>query len=72
MAKFHISTMTSPNGNISALLSLCKGNPPVTGGFPSQMPVTRNFDIFFDLQTNEQTIGVPVIWDVIVLIMTSQ
>ena len=31
----------------SALLALCDGNPPVTGGFPSQRPVTRSFDIFF-------------------------
>ena len=30
----------------SALLSLCEGNPPVTGAFPSQRPVTRSFDIF--------------------------
>ena len=33
----------------SALLALCEGNPPVTGGFPSQRPVTRSFDVFFDL-----------------------
>ena len=30
-----------------ALLALCEGNPPVTGGFPSQRPVTRSFDVFF-------------------------
>ena len=34
----------------SASLALCAGNSPVTGEFPSQMPVTRNFDIFFDLR----------------------
>ena len=33
--------------SFSALLSLCEGNPPVTGGFPSQRPVTRSFDVFF-------------------------
>ena len=27
----------------------CWGGPPVTGGFPSQRPVTRSFDIFFDV-----------------------
>ena len=32
---------------LSALLALCEGNPPVIGGFPSQRPVTRNFDVFF-------------------------
>ena len=26
----------------SALLALCEGNPPVTGGFPSQRPVTHD------------------------------
>ena len=34
----------------SALLAPCEGNPPVTGGFPSQRPVTRSFDIFFELR----------------------
>ena len=34
----------------SALLALCAGNPPVTGEFPSQRPVTRSFDVFFDLR----------------------
>ena len=33
----------------SALLALCEGNSPVTGEFPSQRPVTLNFDAFFDL-----------------------
>ena len=38
----------------SALLALCEGNPPVTGGFPSQRPGTRSFDIFFDLCLNKR------------------
>ena len=29
----------------SSLLALCDGNPPVTGGFPSQKPVTRIYDV---------------------------
>ena len=33
----------------SALLDHCAGNSPVTGEFPSQRPVTRSFDVFFDL-----------------------
>ena len=33
----------------SVLLALCQGNPPVYGRLPSQRPVTRNFDVFFDL-----------------------
>ena len=49
-----IYTMTSSNGNISALLALCEGNSPVTGEVPSQRPVTRSFDVFFDLCLNQQ------------------
>ena len=45
-----IVKMTSSNEKISALLALCAGNSPVTGEFPSQRPVTRNFDVFFDLR----------------------
>ena len=37
------------NGNISALLAICAGNSPVIGEFPPQKPVTRSFDVFFDL-----------------------
>ena len=29
----------------SALLAFCAGNSPVTGEFPTQRPVTRNFDV---------------------------
>ena len=32
---------------------LC-GNSPVTSEFPSQRPVTRIFDLFFDLRQNKQ------------------
>ena len=38
----------------SVLLALCEGNPSVTVGFPSQRPVTRSFDVFFDLPLNKQ------------------
>ena len=34
----------------SALLAICAGNSPVTGGFPSQRPVTQSLDVFFDLR----------------------
>ena len=37
----------------SALLTICAGNSPVTSEFPTQRPVTRSFDIFFDLCLNE-------------------
>ena len=36
------------------VLALCEGNPPVTGGFPSQIPVTRSFDTFFDRRWNKR------------------
>ena len=42
--------MTSSNGNISALLAFCVWNSPVTGEFPAQRPMTRSFDVFFDLR----------------------
>ena len=34
----------------SALLAICAGNSPVPGEFPPQRPVTRSFDVFFDLR----------------------
>ena len=47
--------ITSPNGNKkSVLLALCAGNSMVTGEFPSQRPVTLNFDVFFDLCLSKQ------------------
>ena len=63
----------------SALLALCMGDStgpggfPSIGGFPSERPVTRSFDIFFDLRLNKRLskqIETPVIWDIIALIMT--
>ena len=37
----------------SALLALCAGNSPDIGEFPSQRPVTRSFDVIFDLRLNK-------------------
>ena len=37
----------------SVLLAICAGNSPVTGEFPSQRPMTRSFDVFFDLCLNK-------------------
>ena len=36
------------------LLAICAGNSPVTAEFPAQMPVTRNFDVFFVLLLNKR------------------
>ena len=37
----------------SALLDICAGNSPVPGEFPTQRPVTRSFDVYFDLRPNK-------------------
>ena len=39
---------------ISALLVIGAGSSPVTGEFPAQRPVTRSFDVFFDLRLNKR------------------
>ena len=41
----------------SALLAICAGNSPVAGEFPAQRPVTRSFDVFFDLRLNIRLIS---------------
>ena len=38
----------------SALLAICAGNSPVPGEFPAQRPVTRSFDVLFDLRPNKR------------------
>ena len=39
---------------ISALLAICAGNSPASSEFPAQRPVTRSFDVFFDLYLNKR------------------
>ena len=47
----YVHMMTSSDGNIFRVTGpLCT---PVTGEFPSQRPVTRSFDVFFDLRLNK-------------------
>ena len=38
----------------SALLAICAGNSPVPGEFPTQRPMTRSFDVYFDLRPNKR------------------
>ena len=39
----------------SALLAICAVNQsPVSGEFPAQRPVTRSFDVLFDLLLNKR------------------
>ena len=47
--------MTSSNGNIFYVTShLCGEFTGVPGEFPAQRPVTRGFDVFFDLRMNKR------------------
>ena len=46
--------MTSSNGNIFRVLAIRAGNSPVPGECPTQRPVTRSFDVFFDLRPNKR------------------
>ena len=41
----------------SALLAICAGNSPVPGEFPTQRPVTRSFDVYFDLRPNKRWVN---------------
>ena len=38
----------------STLLAIYAGNSPVPGEFPAQRPVTRSFDVIFDLRMNKR------------------
>ena len=38
----------------SALPAICAGTSPVPGEFPTQRPVTRSFDVCFDLRLNKR------------------
>ena len=38
----------------SMLLAICAGNSPIPGEFPAKRPVTRSFDVFFDLRLNKR------------------
>ena len=45
--------MTSSNGNIFRVTGPLCGEFTGPGEFPTQRPVTRSFDVFFDLRRNE-------------------
>ena len=46
----------------SASLAICAGNSPIPGEFPSQRPVTRSFDVLFDLHPNKRLSKQPWGW----------
>ena len=52
--KIHKTWWRQQMETFSALLAICAGNSPVTGEFPAQKPVTRSFDVFFDLRLNKR------------------
>ena len=57
-AWWHLKSPASPwrrhqMETFSALLAICAGNSPVPDEFPAQRPVTRSFDVFFDLRPNK-------------------
>ena len=54
LAPSHYTWWRHQMETFSALLALCAGNSPVAGEFPAQRPVTRSFDVSFDLRLNKQ------------------
>ena len=46
--------MTSSNGNIFRVTGPLRGEFTGPGEFPAQRPVTRSFDVFFDLRLNKR------------------
>ena len=52
--KFIIILWRHQMETFSALLAVCAGNSPVTGELSSQRPVTRSFDVLFDLSQNKR------------------
>ena len=56
MLKIHVGSFLTwwrqQMETFSALLAICADNSPVPGELSAQRPVTRSFDIFFDLRLN--------------------
>ena len=46
----------------SALQAICKGTSPVPGEFPAQRPVTRSFNVLFDLRLNKRFSKQSICW----------
>ena len=46
--------MTSSNGSSFRITGHLCGNSPVSGEIPAQRPVSRGFDVFFDLRPNKR------------------
>ena len=65
-SKFHPQAlklmMTSSNGNIVRVTGPLCGEFTGPGEFPPQRPVTRSFDVFFDLRLNKRLSKQPWGW----------
>ena len=57
-----LSTMTSSNGNIFRVTGPLCGEFTGPGEFPTQRPVTRSFDVFFDLRLHDRLSKQPWGW----------
>ena len=57
-----LSMMTSSNGNIFRVTGPLCGEFTGPGEFPAQRPVTRSFDVFFDLRLNKRLSKQPWGW----------
>ena len=42
---------------METFVAICAGNSAVPGEFPAQRPVTRSFDVFFDLRLNDDWVN---------------
>ena len=62
MGKIGWYMMTSSNGNISRVTGPLCGEFTGPGEFPTQRPVTRNFDVFFDLRLYKRLSKQPRGW----------
>ena len=62
MASITKYMMTSSNGNIFRVTGPLCGEFTGPGEFPTQRPVTRSFDVFFDLRLNERLSKQPWGW----------
>ena len=54
MRRLHKAWWRHQMETFSAWLAICAENSPVPGEFPAQRPVTRSFDVFFDLRLNKR------------------
>ena len=57
-----VTMMTSSNGNIFRVTGSLCGEFTGLGEFPAQRPVTRSFDVFFDLRPNKRLSKQPWGW----------